>query len=82
MKVEGALLIPLPAPPREVTVVAWFNVDDSFYDHPKVWDAPDCAVSLWARAAPGLHGTSLMVSCRPGCPHASAATPRQLCGSW
>ena len=30
--------------------MAWFNVDDSFYDHPKVWDAPDCAVSLWARA--------------------------------
>ena len=28
----------------------WFNVDDSFYDHPKVWDAPDCAVALWTRA--------------------------------
>jgi hypothetical protein len=30
--------------------VAWFNVDDSFYDHPKAWDAPDCAVALWTRA--------------------------------
>lgn len=27
-----------------------FRVDDSFYDHPKVWDAPDCAVALWTRA--------------------------------
>lgn len=33
-----------------MTAVAWFNVDDSFYDHPKVWDAPDCAVALWTRA--------------------------------
>ena len=46
----GAPFIPPPAPPREVTAVAWFNVDDSFYDHPKVWDAPDCAVALWTRA--------------------------------
>ena len=30
--------------------MAWFNVDDSFYDHPKAWDAPDCAVALWTRA--------------------------------
>lgn len=28
----------------------WFKVDDSFYDHPKVFDAPDCAVALWVRA--------------------------------
>jgi general stress protein YciG len=28
----------------------WFKVDDSFYDHPKVFDAPDCAVALWTRA--------------------------------
>ncbi|HEY6276919.1 MAG TPA: hypothetical protein VIX86_11370 [Streptosporangiaceae bacterium] len=28
----------------------WFRVDDSFYDHPKVFDAPDCAVALWTRA--------------------------------
>lgn len=28
----------------------WFRVDDSFYDHPKVFDAPDCAVALWVRA--------------------------------
>ncbi|HEX5772440.1 MAG TPA: hypothetical protein VFY11_15875 [Nocardioidaceae bacterium] len=25
-------------------------MDDSFYDHPKVFDAPDCAVALWTRA--------------------------------
>lgn len=30
--------------------MAWFKVDDSFYDHPKVFDAPDCAVALWTRA--------------------------------
>lgn len=30
--------------------MTWFKVDDSFYDHPKVFDAPDCAVALWARA--------------------------------
>lgn len=28
----------------------WFRVDDSFYDHPKVFDASDCAVALWVRA--------------------------------
>lgn len=28
----------------------WFKVDDSFYDHPKVFDAPDCALALWTRA--------------------------------
>ncbi len=28
----------------------WFKVDDSFYDHPKVFDAPDCVVALWVRA--------------------------------
>jgi hypothetical protein len=31
-------------------LMPWFNVDDSFYDHPKAWDAPDCAVALWTRA--------------------------------
>jgi hypothetical protein len=30
--------------------VTWFKVDDSFYDHLKVFDAPDCAVALWVRA--------------------------------
>jgi hypothetical protein len=30
--------------------VPWFKVDDSFYDHPKVFDAPDCALALWIRA--------------------------------
>lgn len=30
--------------------MTWFKVDDSFYDHPKVFDAPDCAVALWIRA--------------------------------
>jgi hypothetical protein len=30
--------------------MTWFKTDDSFYDHPKVFDAPDCAVALWTRA--------------------------------
>lgn len=30
--------------------MTWFKVDDSFYDHPKIFDAPDCAVALWVRA--------------------------------
>lgn len=30
--------------------MTWFKVDDSFYDHPKVFDAPDCALALWVRA--------------------------------
>lgn len=30
--------------------MTWFKVDDSFHDHPKVFDAPDCAVALWTRA--------------------------------
>lgn len=30
--------------------MTWFKLDDSFYDHPKVFDAPDCAVALWTRA--------------------------------
>jgi hypothetical protein len=30
--------------------MTWFKVDDSFYDHPKVYDAPDSAVALWIRA--------------------------------
>ncbi len=30
--------------------MTWFKVDDSFYDHPKVFDAPDCALALWIRA--------------------------------
>lgn len=28
----------------------WFKVDDGFYDHPKIFDAPDCALALWVRA--------------------------------
>lgn len=36
-----------PSRPNRMT---WFKVDDSFYDHPKVFDAPDCAVALWTRA--------------------------------
>src|SRR5262249_31776502 len=31
-------------------LMTWFRVDDSFYDHPKMYDAPDCAVALWTRA--------------------------------
>ena len=30
--------------------MTWFKVDDSFYDHPKVFDAPDCVLALWLRA--------------------------------
>lgn len=30
--------------------MTWFKVDDSFSDHPKMFDAPDCAVALWTRA--------------------------------
>jgi hypothetical protein len=30
--------------------MTWFRVDDSFYDHPKVFDLPDSAVALWTRA--------------------------------
>jgi hypothetical protein len=30
--------------------MTWFKIDDSFYDHPKVFDAPDCAIALWTRA--------------------------------
>jgi len=30
--------------------MTWFKVDDSFYDHPKIFDAPDCAVALWTRS--------------------------------
>jgi hypothetical protein len=35
---------------RTPSPMTWFKVDDSFYDHPKVFDAPDCAVALWTRA--------------------------------
>jgi hypothetical protein len=31
-------------------VVVWFKVDDTFPEHPKTWDLPDCAVALWTRA--------------------------------
>lgn len=30
--------------------MTWFKVDDSFYDHPKVFDLPDSAVAWWVRA--------------------------------
>lgn len=30
--------------------MTWFKVDDTFHDHPKIFDAPDCAVALWTRA--------------------------------
>jgi hypothetical protein len=32
------------------TPMTWFKIDDTFYDHPKIFDAPDCAVALWTRA--------------------------------
>lgn len=34
----------------EGALMPWFKVDDSFYDHPKVFDAPDSAIALWVRA--------------------------------
>jgi hypothetical protein len=40
----------LPAQRRPYDAMTWFKIDDSFYDHPKVFDAPDCAVALWTRA--------------------------------
>lgn len=30
--------------------MTWFKVDDSFYDHPKVFDSSDAAIALWTRA--------------------------------
>lgn len=36
--------------------MTWFNVDDSFHGHFKVWDAPDCAVALWTRAGSWVAG--------------------------
>ncbi|ALE77703.1 hypothetical protein WY02_03730 [Pseudonocardia sp. AL041005-10] len=30
--------------------MTWFKVDDGFDDDPRMFDAPDCAVSLWTRA--------------------------------
>jgi hypothetical protein len=51
----------------------WFNVDDSFYDHPKVWDAPDCAVALWCRA-----GSWSAKSRKDG--FVPAGMPARLCG--
>jgi hypothetical protein len=30
--------------------MTWFKVDDSFYDHPKMYDASDASVALWIRA--------------------------------
>jgi hypothetical protein len=53
--------------------VPWFNVDDSFYDHPKVWDAPDCAVALWCRA-----GSWSARSPRRG--FVPSGMPARLCG--
>lgn len=44
------MCVALPAPCVANDAMTWFKVDDSFYDHPKVFDAPDCAVALWVRA--------------------------------
>jgi hypothetical protein len=30
--------------------MTWFKVDDSFYEHPKAFDASDAAIALWLRA--------------------------------
>jgi len=61
------------APGWKLAAMPWFNVDDSFYDHPKVWDAPDCAVALWCRA-----GSWSARSPRRG--FVPAGMPARLCG--
>jgi len=53
--------------------VTWFKIDDSFYDHPKVFDAPDCAVALWTRA-----GTWSARNLTEG--FVPAGMPARLCG--
>lgn len=53
--------------------MVWFKVDDSFYDHPKVFDAPDCAVALWIRA-----GTWSARNLTNG--FVPAGLPARLCG--
>lgn len=53
--------------------MTWFKVDDSFYDHPKVFDAPDCAVALWTRA-----GSWCARNLTDG--FVPAAVPARLCG--
>lgn len=53
--------------------MTWFKVDDSFYDHPKVFDAPDCAVALWIRA-----GTWSARNLTEG--FVPATLPARLCG--
>lgn len=53
--------------------MTWFKVDDSFYDHPKVFDAPDCAVALWTRA-----GTWSARNLTEG--FVPASLPARLCG--
>src|SRR5688572_10727414 len=44
------MCLTVPARCHPYDAMTWFKVDDSFYDHPKVFDAPDCAVALWTRA--------------------------------
>lgn len=53
--------------------MTWFKVDDSFYDHPKAFDAPDCAVALWTRAG-SWSARNLTEGFVP------AALPARLCG--
>jgi hypothetical protein len=55
--------------------LTWFKIDDSFYDHPKVFDAPDCAVALWTRAGTWSARNLTDGFVPPGCPPASATTP-------
>lgn len=42
--------MPCGATLRGVSEIPWFNVDDGFYDHPKVDDLPLAAVGLWTLA--------------------------------
>src|SRR5690606_27428588 len=48
--VGDACLRRVPRSRKGAYPMTWFKVDDSFYDHPKIFDAPDCAVALWVRA--------------------------------
>lgn len=39
-----------PLDTEDQTLMVWFKVDDSFYDHPKTEELSDSAIALWTRA--------------------------------
>lgn len=51
--------------------MTWFRVDDGFHDHPKSWDAPDCAIALWTRA--GAYSSEKGLG---------GFVPAGMCGRW